>query len=390
MRHPLPELQSMIADLVSIPSVSSAQPDLDTGNLGVCERLANWAEDLGFNVELMPIPGKPDKFNLIARLGQGDDGLVLAGHTDTVPWDEGRWSFDPFDATEKDGRLYGLGTADMKSFLAIALHAAAAFDADRMKHPLTILGTADEESTMSGARALMDRTGNLGRYAVIGEPTDMTPVNLHKGILMESIRVTGASGHSSNPALGRNALEGMLEVAEALKELRAEFASAYREPSFEVPEPTLNLGYIHGGDNANRICGECEMHIDVRLNPGMTTDAVRKAIREKVFERLDGSGLEVDVRPLFQGVDPLLADARHELVHACESVTGHQRGAVCFGTEGPFLQAMGIETVIMGPGSIDQAHQPDEYLDLAAATAAVGLTGKIIRKFCMEEADGGR
>jgi acetylornithine deacetylase len=377
----------MIGDLVAIPSVSSAQPALDTGNRGVCDTLANWAGDLGFDVEVMAVPGKKDKFNVIARLGRGEGGLVLAGHTDTVPWDEGRWTFDPFEATERDGRVYGLGTADMKSFLAVALHAAAAFSANCLKHPLTIIGTADEESTMSGARALADRNGTLGRYVVIGEPTDMRPVNLHKGILMEAIRIKGSSGHSSNPALGRNALEGMLEVAAALKELRTEFAGAYREPSFEVPEPTLNLGYIHGGDNANRICGECEMHIDVRLNPGMRTETVRSAIREKIIGRLAGSGLEVDIHPLFEGVDPLVADERHELVHVCESVSGNERGAVCFGTEGPFFQSMGMETVIMGPGSIDQAHQPDEYLDLASASAAVGLTERIIHRFCVEASD---
>ena len=116
----------MIGDLVAIPSVSSAQPALDTGNRGVCDTLANWAGDLGFDVEVMAVPGKKDKFNVIARLGRGEGGLVLAGHTDTVPWDEGRWTFDPFEATERDGRVYGLGTADMKSFLAVALHAAAA------------------------------------------------------------------------------------------------------------------------------------------------------------------------------------------------------------------------------------------------------------------------
>jgi acetylornithine deacetylase len=377
----------MIGDLVAIPSVSSAQPALDTGNRGVCDILANWAGDLGFEVEVMAVPGKKNKFNVIARLGRGKGGLVLAGHTDTVPWDEGRWTFDPFEATERDGRVYGLGTADMKSFLAVALHAAAAFSANRLRHPLTIIGTADEESTMSGARALAHRNGTLGRYVVIGEPTDMRPVNLHKGILMEAIRIKGSSGHSSNPALGRSALEGMLEVAAALKELRTEFAGAYREPSFEVPEPTLNLGYIHGGDNANRICGECEMHIDVRLNPGMRTETVRAAIREKIMDRLSGSGLEVDIHPLFEGVDPLVADERHELVHACESVSGNERGAVCFGTEGPFFQSMGMETVIMGPGSIDQAHQPDEYLDLASASAAVGLTERIIHRFCVDASD---
>ena len=115
----------MIRELVVVPSVSSVQPELDTSNLGVCELVAEWAETLGFTVTLMPVPGLQGKFNVIARLGSGDGGLVLSGHTDTVPWDEGRWTRDPFETVTRDGRIFGLGTADMKSFLAVALKAAS-------------------------------------------------------------------------------------------------------------------------------------------------------------------------------------------------------------------------------------------------------------------------
>jgi len=376
----------MIRRLVSLPSVSSVQPELDTSNTAVCDQIAEWAEGLGFSVAVTPVPGQSGKCNVIARLGSGEDGLVLSGHTDTVPWDEGRWSQDPFDARTRNGRIYGLGTADMKSFLAVALHAAARFHAGDLKAPLTILGTADEETTMSGARALAQVEGPLGRFAVIGEPTDLRPINAHKGVIMERIRITGRSGHSSNPALGRSALEGMMEVADALKRLRSEFAETHRSAEFEVPEPTINLGYIRGGDNANRICGQCEMHIDVRLNPGMTVAGVRSAIRRAVSERLEGSGLEVECQALFEGVDPLGAAGHEHLVGICETETGQRRGAVCFGTEGPFLQALGMETVIMGPGSIDQAHQPDEYLDLNSAERAVDLLSRLIHRFCADPA----
>lgn len=374
----------MIRQLVAIPSVSSVQRDLDTGNLQVCELIAGWADDLGFATTLMPVPGKQGKFNVIARLGSGQGGLVLSGHTDTVPWDEGRWSLDPFDPQVRDGRMYGLGTADMKSFLAVALRAASSFRAGQLKAPLTLLGTADEESTMSGARALAESAGPLGRFALIGEPTDLRPVNAHKGIVMEGIRITGRSGHSSNPALGRNALEGMLQVAEVLREFQGELAEIYRSEQFQVPDPTINLGYIHGGDNANRICGQCEMHVDVRLNPGMTVQSVRSEMRERIRRRLEGSGMQVDFDALFEGVDPLAPGQIDELVRACESESGHLRGAVCFGTEGPFLQALGMETVIMGPGSIDQAHQPDEYLELASAAKAVDVVGRLIDRFCRQ------
>ena len=387
MSAALPDLQTMIAELVALPSVSSVQPGLDSSNKHVCDRLGSWLEDLGFDVSVLPVPDQQNKFNLLARLGAGEGGLVLAGHTDTVPWDESGWSSDPFVANRQHDRVYGLGTADMKSFLALAVSAAAGLDAKRFRAPLTILATADEESTMSGARALAASGQAPGQYALIGEPTGMQPVFQHKGVLMEGIRVRGKSGHSSNPALGRNALDGMLEVIAALRQLQIEFADRFSQPAFEVPEPTINLGYIKGGDNPNRICAECELHVDARLNPGMTVASCRSAIRERIRERLAGGGLEVRFDALFEGVDPMTCDHRQRLVETCEAETGHDRGAVCFGTEGPFLQALGLETVILGPGSIDQAHQPDEFLDLASAEQAVDLMGRLIDKYCVQEAE---
>lgn len=382
----LPDIERMIAELVATPSVSSVQPRLDTSNRPVCERLGEWLEHCGFAVELMPVPGRPGKSNLIASTGAGEGGLVLAGHTDTVPYDEDRWTRDPFTASRQEDRIYGLGTADMKSFLALAVSAAAGFAGRRLRAPLTVVATADEESTMSGARALAERARAPGRAVVIGEPTGMRPIYRHKGIMMESIRIIGQAGHSSNPALGRSALEGMLTVAGELRRLREAFGAEYRQPEFEVPEPTLNLGYINGGDNPNRICAECELHIDVRLNPGMTVAATRRLLRENIRRCLAGSGLDVEFRALFPGVDPLCGDDG-PLLRACENATGAQRGAVCFGTEGPFMQALGMETVIMGPGSIDQAHQPDEFLELSEADRCTTVLKTLIERYCVAGED---
>src|SRR5690606_22508367 len=144
-------------------------------------------------------------------LGQGEGGLVLAGHSDTVPYDADLWQSDPFVLTEKDGKLYGLGATDMKGFFPVIMAAVQPYLDRQFKHPLIVLATADEESSMSGARAL-DKHGLGGlspRYAVIGAPTNLTPIRAHKGIMLEAIRVRGHSGHSSNPALGKNALEAM-------------------------------------------------------------------------------------------------------------------------------------------------------------------------------------
>ncbi|MCK5383724.1 MAG: acetylornithine deacetylase, partial [Gammaproteobacteria bacterium] len=263
-----PSLLHMIETLVSTPSVSSSDASLDQGNLAVIEHLAGWLADSGFSVEVMTLPGDSRKANLIATLGSGTGGLVLSGHTDTVPYDEGKWQHDPFSLTQANQRLYGLGTSDMKAFLALAIEASRGLRAGDLKEPLILLATADEETSMAGAKALVDRGLPQARHAIIGEPTGLRPVRMHKGMMMEAINLQGHSGHSSDPALGNSALEAMYSVIGALREWRNELQQKYYDACFAVPVPTLNLGHIHGGDNPNRICAECELHIDLRPLPG--------------------------------------------------------------------------------------------------------------------------
>ncbi len=372
----------MIAELIAIPSMSSVTPDFDTGNRAVIERLAEWLADLGFAVEVMPLPDWPDKANLIATLGQGPGGLVLAGHTDTVPYDEGRWNHDPFRLSEADGRLYGLGTADMKAFIALAIEAARGLKAEDLSAPLIILATADEESSMDGAKELVHQGRPKARYAVIGEPTGMRPVRMHKGILMEAVRLHGRSGHSSDPSLGVNALEGMHGVMSELLAWRSELQQRHREPLFTVPIPTLNLGHIHGGDNPNRICAYCELHFDLRPLPGMTLDDLRAQMRARLEPVVANTGLRMELEPLFEGIPAFETAADAEIVRAAERLTGHSAEAVAFGTEAPYLDRLGIETLVLGPGDIDQAHQPDEFLALDRVQPTVALLRQLINRFC--------
>ncbi len=205
MVYSAPPLLEMIGALIREPSVSSARPDLDQGNRGVIDLLAGWLESSGFRVEITPLPDSPGKANLVATLGTGPGGLVLAGHTDTVPCNENKWSHDPFQLTEADNRLYGLGTSDMKAFLALAIDALRDVDPSGLREPVILLATADEETSMAGARLLADQDALHARHAVIGEPTGLRPVRMHKGMMMEAIRLHGHSGHSSDPALGNSA-----------------------------------------------------------------------------------------------------------------------------------------------------------------------------------------
>ncbi len=379
-------LLDRIRQLIATPSVSSVLPQFDQSNRPVIDLLAGWLEDAGFVVRIEPLPERPDKANLIATLGSGPGGLVLAGHTDTVPYDTGRWRFDPFGGTIADGRIYGLGAADMKSFLALALEAGREFAAGNLHQPLVILATADEESGMDGARALAAAGQPLGRHALIGEPTGLKPVRMHKGILMEAIRLEGRSGHSSNPALGVNALEGMYQVMGELLRWRAELQARYRNPLFEVDVPTLNLGRIHGGDNPNRICADCELHIDIRPLPGMRLADLRGELHGRLGRLLADGEWRLSFAPLFEGVEAMETAATAAIVRATEELTGAPAGAVGFGTEGPYLNALGMETVILGPGGVDCAHQPDEYLALAMIEPTLDLLRKLIERFCVKSA----
>ena len=193
----------------------------------------------------MVLPNRPDKANLIATLGANGKphpgGLVLAGHTDTVPVDPSLWQSDPFQLRDSDQRFYGLGSCDMKGFLPVALHASAAFVERDLAAPLTIVATSDEESSMAGSRYLLESGKPKADYAIIGEPTAMQPIYAHKGVSMISVQVQGAAGHSSDPSLGHNALETMHPVVGALMQFRDELAQQHQHPSFAVNVPTLNL-----------------------------------------------------------------------------------------------------------------------------------------------------
>ena len=382
MNARVPDMMQVMEALIATPSISSARPELDQGNREVIDLLAGWFTDLGFSVNVSPIPEQPQKANMLATLGQGSGGLVLAGHTDTVPYDDGRWTHDPFRLTERDGRLYGLGTADMKGFFALIMEAVRGLSADDLDHPLTVIATANEETDMAGAKALAEDQFSGARYAVIGEPTGMRPVHLHKGIMMEAVHLTGHSGHSSDPAQGVSALDGMYRVIGELMAWRKELAGSHRDDRFLVPIPTLNLGHVHGGDNPNRICAECTLHLDLRPLPGMDLENLRHDLRERVRKALAHSELRVHFETLFDGVPPLETAPDSRLVREMEQLTGQAAGAVTFGTEGPYLTRLGMETVILGPGDLAQAHQPDEYIERDRVGPTVEILQQLIARFC--------
>jgi acetylornithine deacetylase len=274
----------------------------------------------------------------------------------------------------------------MKGFFALAIAAAARCHQQPFKQPLIILATADEETSMSGARALVAAGRPLARAAVIGEPTGLKPIRMHKGMMMEAVRIEGRSGHSSDPSLGANALDAMHGVLSELIQFRQELASKYQNTDFRVSVPTLNLGCIHGGDNPNRICGRCELEFDLRPLPGMSLEGLREAVHQRLDPLAEQFGVQLETFSLFPGIPPFATPADSELTLTLERLTGHRAEAVAFGTEAPFLQQLGMDTLILGPGSINQAHQPDEYLDQAQIQPCVDLLEKLIIHYCLTPA----
>lgn len=385
MTQSYPPMKEMLAKLIATPSVSSVSPEFDQSNRTIIDLMAHWLDSAGFAVEVLPLPNQPNKANLIATLGSGPGGLVLAGHTDTVPYDQPLWNFDPFALTETHDRFYGLGIADMKCFFAFAVEAACSFEAKEFQRPLILLATADEESSMEGAKSLVELGRPKARYAVIGEPTGLKPVHMHKGIIMEAVHIHGHAGHSSNPALGANALEGLHKVLGTLINWREELQRHNHDRRFAVPVPTLNLGLVSGGDNPNRICAHSQVHFDLRMLPGMNIELLRQELDRRLIELAAKSpGLQYSRESLSDGTPPLHTPMDSLLVKSLEKLTGYAAEAVAFCTEGPYLNSLGMDTVIMGPGDIAQAHQPDEYLALDRVQPTVELLKNLIAQFCIK------
>ena len=377
----LPNTIAMLRTLVGEPSTSSIAASRDQSNLAVINHLANWLESLKFSVNVLPLPNKGGKANLIATLGSGEGGLVLSGHTDTVPCDEKHWDTDPYTLTEIDSVVHGLGSCDMKGFFPIALEAASLFHSKKLNKPLTILATSDEESSMAGARQLLRDGRPKADFAIIGEPTGLQPIIAHKGVLALSIVIEGSGGHASNPSLGCNALDTMHAVIADLLIYRQELASTYTNPTFEINIPTLNLGCLHAGDSPNRICETAELQIDVRLMPGMEIEELATTIQHRLVETIASHGTRLSITRINE-VPAYQTSGDGDLARTLASLCGRLPGTVAFGTEAPFLQSLGMETVVFGPGSINQAHQPNEYLDLNQLSPARETLEKVIWHYC--------
>ncbi|KDY52321.1 acetylornithine deacetylase [Escherichia coli 3-105-05_S1_C3] len=269
----------------------------------------------------------------------------------------------------------------MKGFFAFILDALRDVDVTKLKKPLYILATADEETSMAGARYFAETTALRPDCAIIGEPTSLQPVRAHKGHISNAIRIQGQSGHSSDPARGVNAIELMHDAIGHILQLRDNLKERYHYEAFTVPYPTLNLGHIHGGDASNRICACCELHMDIRPLPGMTLNELNGLLNDAlapVSERWPGRLTVDELHPPIPGYE---CPPNHQLVEVVEKLLGAKTEVVNYCTEAPFIQTL-CPTLVLGPGSINQAHQPDEYLETRFIKPTRELITQVIHHFC--------
>jgi len=387
---PSAEALAMIDRLIAFPTVSR------DSNLGLIEFVRDELKRIGVRSHLVYDAGGR-KANLFATLADDPDrvkagGLVLSGHTDTVPVDGQDWSSDPFKAAHRDGRIHGRGTADMKGFIAIALAWAPRFLAAHERLPVHLSLTYDEETTFLGVRGLVADLAERGvrpAGCVIGEPTDMQAIVAHKGKRDMCCRVRGREAHSALTPQGVNAIEFAARLIAYIRGVADRLAREEpRDARFAVPYSTLQTGVIAGGIATNVVPRDCTFHWEIRNLPSMSHDTLEGEIvayaeRELVpqmravsaetgiaFER----GLDL---PAF-GIDPGAALVRWAQEVARTSHLG--TGAVSFATEASVFMNAGIPTVVLGPGSIEQAHKPDEYISYGQIAACEAFFGRMIER----------
>ena len=369
----------------------------DTTSRGSNLALVDWVEAhlAAAGVVSHRIPSAAgDKANLLAVLGPAEveGGLVLSGHTDVVPVDGQAWSSEPFTVTERDGRLFGRGTCDMKGFLALALAAEPAARARPLKRPLALAFSYDEEIGCFGAPSMIARLPQhmaTPAAVIIGEPTSMQAVQGHKGIVVVNVEVRGHEAHSGLTHLGVSANAAAVRLMDQLVRLSDRLEAegeADAASNFTPKGATLTIGTIHGGTAGNILARECRFQFDLRTLPGMDPFTVlgpflaeAGAMDRALKARFPEAGVTVTTAAVVPPLAPRPEDGAEALARALAGDNGPAR-AVAFAAEAGQFQQAGYPAVICGPGSIDQAHQPDEYIEIAQLERGADFMARLVER----------
>ncbi len=381
-----PRSLDMIRRLVGFDTVSR------NSNRALIAFVQDYLAELGVDSHLT-FDDDAEKANLYATLGPGDrPGICLAGHSDVVPVDGQDWDSDPFALAERDGRLYGRGTADMKSFLAVALAFAPEILARSLQTPVHLAITYDEEVGCLGAPRLIEALDALPvrpALCIVGEPTGMQVVTGHKGKLMVTGRVTGHEGHSAHIDKGVNAVEIAAELIARLRAIARRYAAEgpFRE-GYDPPYSTVHTGVVRGGTALNIIPGECVFEFEIRDLPGDDPAAVLAEIRQYGEQELlpgmqavsDRAGIAWEIGPRYPALDT--GDDSEVVRLAKRLARANDTGQVSFGTEAGLFHEADIPTVVCGPGHIEQAHKPNEYISLDQVARCEDFMARLIEHVC--------
>ena len=330
------------------------------------------------------------KTNLWVRIGPDvEGGVILSGHTDVVPVDGQDWHTDPFKLTEADGLLYGRGTSDMKSFVALCLAFAPAFAKAGLPRPVHFAFSYDEEIGCLGAPAMIERIVAAGARpdAVwVGEPTLWQVVSGHKGIVVTKVEVTGREAHSSLPHLGASAIGEAVDLMALLKTLAQDLAdNPMPEAAFDPPYPSLTIGRVTGGTASNILARQCSFMFDLRCPPGFDVDTILApflAAAEAAHERLQARFPEAGVKVTrLSNVPPLRPETDNAAETLARALTGdNARRAVSYTTEAGQFAMAGFPAVVCGPGSIDQAHTPNEFIARSELDRGIEIFEKLLAR----------
>jgi len=370
-------VRQTLGELVAIDSVSSQS------NSEIISYLAKRCERLGFHIQTFSRADEHgvEKINLIARNNNSKAiELALVGHTDTVPYDPD-WAA-ALKLTEENGKLFGRGACDTKAFIAAALTAVEKIDLAKLKKPLALVFTSDEEIGCLGAKRLADANPFSVRYAIVGEPTSLQPMRAGKGYCLAQITVRGREAHSAYPQLGASAIFRAARLIEKIEGI-GELLTGERHDSFDPPHTTVNVGLVNGGTAKNIIPGECRFTLEWRTIPGQDTNRVLDLLRNAVDDLRDNDpGFVCDI-------DASRADVSFEtkadspLVQFLEQSSSKLSGTVAFGTEAPSMISLGADAVVFGPGDIRVAHRTGEFVPVDELQECVEVLSRAIERFCM-------
>jgi acetylornithine deacetylase len=361
-------------------------------NLALIDFVRNYLGDHHVESELV-FDGERRKANLYATIGPPDHGgVMLSGHSDVVPVDGQAWDTEPFAVRERDDKYFGRGTSDMKSFIAIALAMVPEFLAARLATPIHLALTYDEEVGCLGVRrliaALADRP-NRPLLCIVGEPTLMQPMTGHKGKRSFHCHVTGFECHSGIAHRGVNAVEAAAELVAHLKAMaRHKRDDGPFDADYDPPYTTIHTGRIAGGTALNIVPKDCDFDFEFRYLPGEDPEAPISALRAFADQRLLPEMRAVRAEAAIEFAElsafPALDTAEDaEITQLALALTGaNGTGKVSFGTEGGLFQRAGIPTIVCGPGSIEQAHKPDEFVDLEQIVQCETFLRRLFDRVC--------